>query len=389
MNTTMKHLRISVLLLCLPALCFGQITTNNTQTIQATITDLTNSWNVAEPPLNVLINGFDGTDISHPRVGLLSAPNSNFYFQEAMIIATKNIHISHCLAESDGITDHEVTADSDLIILSGTSELYNVTQVEFDFVANSDSIAFEFLFASREYSDDLCNANDDVAGIFVSGPGINGPFSNSAENIAKQLQHNLNVSVHNINNGQADPMNENVSSGLTCYFQPDSSQCPCFPQFFTDNGSGTGSDLHSELCFGGYTIPLVANVYLMPGETYTVKFVVANANADERDSALIISLDDFSAVNVAEHDPLKVIMSLFPNPVHGGYVNVDFQLPKPSDVEFIVFNSLGQHVFQEILGALPSGSHLHNLSGTTLPAGFYVVQLKTNAGIAESKLVVR
>lgn len=386
---TMKYFFILFLLLYCTLHSTAQITTDSSPTLQTTANTLVDSWDWASAASNVRINGISSADISHPRVGLMNAQNSSFYFQESMILATKNIHIAHCEPETDGNTDIEASTDDDLFLLSGTFDLFNITMLEFDFVANSDSLYFDFVFASREYSDDLCNANNDVIGIFLSGPGLNGPFSNNAENIARIPTNNMAINVHSVNNGQSDPLNKNISSGVTCYFLPDSSQCPCFPQFFTDNGSGNGSGLHSELCFGGYTTPIQAYAYLIPGETYSIKMAVANINADEKESALIISLDDLITVDIAENQRSYIEWSLFPNPAADGNVNIAFELSQPSDAEIEITNSLGQLVFQRTFSNLQAGTHQQNLQVSNLTDGIYLVRLETVFGVSERKMVIR
>ncbi|MFM1931581.1 MAG: hypothetical protein RL226_884, partial [Bacteroidota bacterium] len=62
--------------------------------------------------------------------------------------------------------------------------VYDVAQLEFDFVPLGSDIQFDYIFTSNEYLAFINSAFNDVFAFFVSGPGINGTFSNNAVNVA-------------------------------------------------------------------------------------------------------------------------------------------------------------------------------------------------------------
>ena len=55
--------------------------------------------------------------------------------------------------------------------------------IEFDFIPNDDTLNFGFVFASNEYPNFVNTAYNDAFGLFLSGPGINGPYTNNAINL--------------------------------------------------------------------------------------------------------------------------------------------------------------------------------------------------------------
>ena len=92
-------------------------------------------------------------------------------------------------------------ADPDLeqIIDNPVIPLMDVAILEFDFTPTSDYVTFEYVFASEEYCDFVNTLYNDVFGFFISGPGINGSFSNNAENIALVPGTADFVAINNIN----------------------------------------------------------------------------------------------------------------------------------------------------------------------------------------------
>jgi hypothetical protein len=55
--------------------------------------------------------------------------------------------------------------------------IYDVAILEFDFIATSDTLSFDYIFGSQEYFEFENTQYNDVFGFFLSGPGINGSYS--------------------------------------------------------------------------------------------------------------------------------------------------------------------------------------------------------------------
>lgn len=88
-------------------------------------------------------------------------------------------------------------SDSDLDLLGGAP--HNSAVLEFDFIPNSNSISFEFIFASEEYEEWVHTQYNDVFGFFVSGGNISGPYSNNGVNIAVVPNTSYPISINTIN----------------------------------------------------------------------------------------------------------------------------------------------------------------------------------------------
>lgn len=146
--------------------------------------------------------------------------------------------------------------DPDLEDIIG-GNLTNYSILEFDFVPVGDSVKFRYVFGSEEYPSFVCTFND-AFGFFLSGPGIAGPYSNGAINIAVLPDGITPVSIANVNSGQNN--------------DPDDEFCPAVnPEYYVNN---TGEE---TIAFGGMTVVLTAKAFVQCGQTYHIKLAVADA----------------------------------------------------------------------------------------------------------------
>jgi gliding motility-associated-like protein len=176
--------------------------------------------------------------------------------------------------------------DGDLSQLSGVNT-FDAAILEFDFIPTTDVISFEYVFASEEYCQYVGQSFNDVFGFFLSGPGINGPFSNAAINIAV-LPTGQNVSIANVNHYTNDAFY--ISNGI--------------PQTNNDGqgcNDGGGHPLGSapainELAYNGFTVVLTATAVIpQPCQTYHIKLAIADGGDNEYDSAIFLKSNSFSA----------------------------------------------------------------------------------------------
>ena len=117
-------------------------------------------------------------------IGYFDGFNSNIGFEEGIILSTGGIEfVTNGFGAGSG-----VSGDPDLELalnaINLTWPVNNVTILEFDFIAESESVAFNYVFGSSEYSGYTCTQFNDIFGFFLSGPGINGPYSNNGVNLA-------------------------------------------------------------------------------------------------------------------------------------------------------------------------------------------------------------
>ena len=131
----------------------------------------------------IVANNFSSIGFQN-GIGYFDGFNSNIGFDEGVILSTGGLEM---VTNGFGIGSG-VAGDPDLELalnaINLTWPVNNVTVLEFDFVAESETMAFNYVFGSTEYTSFTCSSYNDIFGFFLSGPGINGPYSNNAINLA-------------------------------------------------------------------------------------------------------------------------------------------------------------------------------------------------------------
>lgn len=178
---------------------------------------------------------------------------------------------------SSTTTDFDTTTfDADLTALGDAVDMHDVVILEFDFEPTIDTIQFEYVFASEEYCEFADDIFNDVFGFFISGAGINGPFENNAENLARLPNDEL-VSINNVNS--------NTNSEYYVNNTP--------PTRFEACSNGAPA-LASELIeYDGYTKVLTAKIGVIQCETYHLKIIIGDRSDGSWDSGIFLKARSF------------------------------------------------------------------------------------------------
>ena len=176
-------------------------------------------------------------------------------------------------------------SDADLNLITGT-QTHDAAILEFDIDATGDSLLFEYIFASEEYNEYVCSNFNDAFGFFISGPGITGPYSNNAINIALIPNSDVEVSINTVNSGVSGPFGAgSICSASDPNWESNSN-------FFVDN------DFNPDITttqFDGFTIKLTASAAVQCGETYHIKLAIADAFDYFLDSAVFLGANSLSS----------------------------------------------------------------------------------------------
>lgn len=181
-------------------------------------------------------------------------------------------------------TPWALPGDADLANAIGAtvSDLEDACVLEFDFIPLGDTIRFNYVFSSEEYTPAyVCQFNDAFA-FFITGPGFPTPT-----NIALVPGTTTPVSIFNVNDVK---------------FPDPADACPNNPIYYWDNES------NKYFTHDGHTKVFTAIAKVQPCETYHLKLVISDVGDDLFDSGVFLEAKSLSSnaikiQNLTQLDP--------------------------------------------------------------------------------------
>lgn len=245
---------------------------------------------------NVFIGGgcFDTENISFignagMSAGTFSGGGSSIGLESGVILSSGNVGL--CTGPNNATGAGATSgggSDPDLAQAAGTS-IMDAARLEFDFTPTQSQITFRYVFASEEYCDYVNSGFNDVFGFFLSGPGISGPYSGNAVNIAL-LPGGIPVTINNVNHASnAAYYVGNIPAGSPQLTDP---SCAGHPV------SGPPGTIDCQ--YDGFTVILTAVANVIPCETYHIKLAIGDAVDAAFDSAVFLEANSFDAGGDAE-----------------------------------------------------------------------------------------
>ena len=323
----MRRILGLVLLMSLVTHVYGQLTVNNNPpyaTPQDWVQNILLGQGVTVS--NVTYNGsinasgfFDGSNMPLNSIGL----DSGLIMTTGTISNAPGPNLSGSTTASNS-----QPGDPDLATISGVSS-NDAAVLEFDFVPTNDTLKFNYVFASEEYPEFANGSVNDAFGFFLSGPGINGPFTNGAVNIALIPGTTTPVSINTVN-PTVNPV----------YYNPNGA---------SGNGSGTAAQ-NPDLQYDAYTVVFTAQYVLTPCQTYHIKLAIGDGGDFAYDSGVFLEQGSFSS-----YGPSVTV----PTANRTGFGNDSTFFEGCGPVEFI-FNrqqniANGDTMYFEILGSATNG----------------------------------
>jgi hypothetical protein len=318
---------------------------------------------------NVTFNMISGSETNN-QIGLFSGPSQLVEFDEGLVMVSGDAQVA---VGGFGAPVINISGDPDLWALAnvgGTNfSVNNCAILEFDFVPNFEFLTVGYIFGSNEYPSYTCSSFNDVFGFFVSGPGISGPFTNSAVNIAVIPNTNIPVGVNTVNSGVA-------SLGGSTQNCLDAN--PNFVQdsiYFVNNNPM----LPDDIGFPGVTVTMYANIILQPGETYHIKLAVADVSDTALDSGVFLEGASFSAFPISAVEDFNnwlngVSLNVFPNPA-SDFLNVDIHVQQDARMDVRILDITGKAVAQPMSNVSVQQHFLQQIDISDLSYGVYLLEL--------------
>ncbi|MBN1339188.1 MAG: gliding motility-associated C-terminal domain-containing protein [Bacteroidales bacterium] len=214
-----------------------------------------------------------------------------------------------------------------------SQQTYDASVLEFDFIPESDTLRFRYVFGSEEYPEWVLNLFNDVFGYFVTGPNPEGGLYVN-KNVALVPGTQLPVAIATINN-----------------------VIPSYPEYYVDNTGGI------SIQYDGFTVVLTAWLLVVPCEEYHIKMAVGDAGDHIYDSGVFIEENSFTSPKI------EVTTELIPSGV-GNYMvegcveaDITFKIPAsgwaPYTVHYEIFGTATNGVdYEELVDSvyIPAGT---------------------------------
>ena len=231
--------------------------------------------------------------------GTFSSQANIVGFNSGIVLSTgsiRNVNGPNC---TFGITSESGTpGDTDLEALIG-QQTFDASVLEFDFIPDSPTIRFQYVFASDEYNEFVFDFNDVFA------------FYVNQQNVALIPQTNTLVSINTVNNG---------NDGLGDH--PEFAAIPAVnPEFYVNNDFDIFANPPFDTEMDGMTVVLTASAKVNPGVKNHIKLAIADSRDGNFDSNVFLKQGSltsstvllsptgfaFGNVNVGQQSPTQAV----------------------------------------------------------------------------------
>lgn len=274
----LKKISLLVCICCLPLMANAQnITVDDTKTA----TDLVKNVLINSSCINTAtINSSGNPGTTGQSYAYFNSGSGAFPFSQGIVLSTspgKNAAGPYNESASIGSQNANWAGDADLNKALNYSTSTQATVLEFDFVALTNSISFNYIFASNEYQTFYpCKFSDGFA-FLIKEAGSPDDYKNLA------ILPNSNTPVSSTTvHPKISPV---VVAGET------QAGCEALNESFF-NGYNTAN---SPINYAGQTIVMNAQTAVIPNKTYHLKLVIADDATRQYNSAVFIEAGSFTS----------------------------------------------------------------------------------------------
>ncbi|MEM8586140.1 MAG: choice-of-anchor L domain-containing protein, partial [Bacteroidota bacterium] len=283
-------------------------------------------------------------------IGFFEAPNGLLGFNRGIILSTGPIDnaLGPNQAGNTGGNLGGFVNDPDLDIIADR-DLNDRVGISFDFIPLQPEVSFRYVFASEEFCEFANSDYNDVFGFFVSGPGLDGPYSNDGVNVALLPESDQPVAINTINhlvNSQYYLANELPQDLAFCSLP------------------STTNNRFIE--YDGQTVVLTAKLELIPCERYEIRLVISDVADENYDSAVFLEAGSFDLGGSVSLQALGT--DTVNNRIFEGCEQPSFRFVRGTDSD-IAFDQTISYRFGQNSTATPGTDFVLPSGSITIPAG--------------------
>ena len=273
-------------------LTFFPIKTSDTQyTVPELVTDILIDNECATVSNITWSTGTNFNDVN--GIGYFNKNNTSFSFKDGIILSTGKMLWARGPADQATSTgegywpgDTQLTTLINNYLDETDIDTYNASVLEFDFVAITDQLKFNFIFASNEYGSFQCSFKDSFA-FFLTNT-----TTGVTTNLAVVPGTTDLISISTIRKAIHSGYDSITGEPLCGDNNPEYFQACYDPAF---NGQ---NPMSSPINFYGLTVPMTVQSVLVPGATYHIKMVIQDRVDPYRDSAIFLEGGSFDLGSV-------------------------------------------------------------------------------------------
>ncbi|HCP41531.1 MAG TPA: hypothetical protein DIT65_07030, partial [Cryomorphaceae bacterium] len=246
-------------------------------------------------------NGLPLTQSATNQIGYFQSNDTTFPIQSGIVmVAAQNA--SDVIASTNGAGNNVTFTDTELASVltqlgSSGYAIKDMVEIEFSFIAQSDSISFNYCFGSHEYDGYTCSNFNDVFGFFLEGSYINGTTAPTGQTIVRNIATIpgtiIPIAVNTINSGS--PSGSYPASNCT-------SANPNFVAHSTYYNASNGSITTLD----GYTDKFTAKAEVECGGWYTIRLKLSNVSDNALSSAVFLEQSSLKGPEITVVDTTNV-----------------------------------------------------------------------------------